>query len=158
MAQGHIGTVTSVAWSHDSIYLATAATDGAVLGWFMDGFWKYSECVTIGSLYSSIVYDRSRRFVYACGLNISLRALDTDKKIAIEQTLPEEINSDDEIPPVTDEEDENLSGSCWEHHIFRFDPAIIIMILRVLTCSLGTVIVKKSPNVCDFWEPRELEN
>ncbi|XP_073393272.1 uncharacterized protein [Physcomitrium patens] len=117
--KGHIGTVTSVAWSHDSIYLATAATDGAVLGWFMDGFWKYSECVTIGSLYSSIVYDRSRRFVYACGLNISLRALDTDKKIAIEQTLPEEINSDDEIPPVTDEEDENLSGSCWEHHIFR---------------------------------------
>lgn len=64
----------------------------------------------------------------------------------------EEINFDDEILLVIDEEDENLSGFCWEYYIFRFDLVIIIMILCVLICFFGIVIVKKSLNVCDFWE------
>ncbi|KAG0583135.1 hypothetical protein M758_3G113600 [Ceratodon purpureus] len=114
--KGHQGTVTSVAWSHDSIYLSTAGVDGGVHGWFMEGFIRYAECVTIGSLYSSIVYDANRKYVYGCGPNIPLRAVDTDKKYWFPQILPDEVE-DEGLPP--EEEDEDVSGSCWEHNIFR---------------------------------------
>lgn len=107
----------SVAWSHDSIYLSTAGVDGAVFSWFMDGFNRYAESVTIGSLYSCIVYDANRKYIYGCGPNIPLRAVDTDKKYHIPQVLPEEATSDES--PADDEEDGDHSGSCWEHHIFR---------------------------------------
>lgn len=83
----------------------------------MDGFNRYAECVTIGSLYSSIVYDANRKYVYGCGPNIPLRAVDTDKKYFFPQILPDEVE-DDGLPP--EEEVEEHSGSCWEHHIFRF--------------------------------------
>lgn len=118
--QGHQGTVMSLTWSFDSIYLSSAGVDGAVFSWFMDGFGRYAESVTIGSLYSTIVYDPNRKYIYGCGPNIPLRAIDTDKKYEFPQMLPEEVNPEDEIP---EEEDGDHSGSCWEHHIFRLVPS-----------------------------------
>ena len=115
--QGHQGIITSVTWSHDSIYLSSGGLDGAVHSWFMDGFNRYAECVTIGTLYSCVLYDGNRKYIYGCGPNIPLRAVDTDKKYWFPQILPENVE-DDGLGP--DQEEEDPSGSCWEHHIFRF--------------------------------------
>lgn len=127
-----MGAVSSVTWSPDSIYLSSAGTDGAVYSWFMDGFLRYAECVTKGSSYSSILYDRNRKYIYACGPHIPLRAVETDKKVAIKQSLPEKASDDGSIE--ADTEDDESSGSCWEHHIFRFSlhGSVLTVILQLV--------------------------
>jgi WD40 repeat protein len=141
--QGHQGTIMSIAWSDDSIYLSSAGVDGGVHGWFMDGFNRYAECVTTGSLYSSIVYDANRKYVYGCGPNIPLRAVDTDKKYVFPQVLPDEVE-DDGLPP--EEEEEEHSGSCWEHHIFRFHVLgfMIIGLCAYLEDNAETIVASSS--------------
>lgn len=126
-----MGAVSSVAWSPDSIYLSSAGLDGAVHSWYMDGFHRYAECVTTGSQYSDVLYDANRKYVYACGLNIPLRAIETEKNAANLQFVPEK-NLDDESHVEPDTEDDQTSASRWEHHIFRsFHQSSICTILVI---------------------------
>lgn len=131
-----MGAVSSVAWSPDSIYLSSAGLDGAVHSWYMDGFQRYAECVTTGSQYSDVLYDANRKYVYACGPNIPLRAIETEKNAAKSQFVLEK-DLDDESLVEPDTEEEESSASCWEHHIFRSFNQSSIFTLLATSSNLG---------------------
>lgn len=114
--QGHLGIVISIAWSPNSIFLSSIGIDGAIYSWFMDGFHRYAECVTKGSVYSCLQYDQHRKVIYACGPDIPIRVIDTDKKIAIQQSFDHRV--DGSLVERYYEGDKH-SEACWEHHIFR---------------------------------------
>lgn len=70
-----------MAWSPDSIYITSAGLDGAIYGWFLDGYHRYLEYVIKGCVYSCLLVDQQRTFVLACGPSLPLRVIDTDKKL-----------------------------------------------------------------------------
>jgi WD40 repeat protein len=139
--QGHLGIVISIAWSPNSIFLSSIGIDGAIYSWFMDGFHRYAERVTKGSMYSCLQYDQHRKVIYACGPNIPIRAIDTDKKIAIQQSFDHRV--DGSLVERYYEGDKR-SEACWEHHIFRC--AHLLMIL-----NLYFLLVFKSHVLCVFF-------
>jgi WD40 repeat protein len=144
-----MGAVSSVAWSPNSIYLSSAGLDGAVHSWYMDGFQRYAECVTTGSQYSDVLYDANRKYVYACGPNLPLRAIETEKNAANLQFVPEK-NLDDESHVEPDTEDDQTSASRWEHHIFRsFDQSSICTIL--VTSKKSQTPSKQSGHVLECY-------
>ncbi|CAM6125201.1 unnamed protein product [Calypogeia fissa] len=79
--KGHTGAVTALAWSPDSIYIISAGLDGAIYGWFLDGYHRYLEYVVKGSVYSCLLVDQQRTFILACGTSVPVRVIDTDKKM-----------------------------------------------------------------------------
>lgn len=113
--QGHKAPVIKTAWSADSIHLASTDADGRIYCWFMDEFYGYAEILSKGSNYTSILYDPTRLFIYACGPNIPLRAFETDKKVASRQVLPEMFSnaefSVDADKSIVSNEDEPVGAS-----------------------------------------------
>ncbi|EFJ36695.1 hypothetical protein SELMODRAFT_437796 [Selaginella moellendorffii] len=91
--KGHINKVTSIAWSSNSVHLASAGLDGATYRWAVDDFRRHEECVTKGSQYASILYDHSRYFLYSCGPGLPLRIISTSNKPPPEilNTFPNEV-------------------------------------------------------------------
>lgn len=95
--QGHKASISTMAWSHDSIHLTSADVDGFIYSWFMDDFYGYARNQALmGSYYTSILYDSSQLCMYVCGPNTPLRVLDTYKKVASRQVLSE-MNSNPEF-------------------------------------------------------------
>ncbi len=113
----------AIAWSFDSIYLASTDRDGVMISWFMDEYAGYSKHVNEGSIYTSILYEPSRQFIYACGPNVPLRIFDTDKISTSRQVLPELFsNPDYQLDPskmYTRLDNHERVGTSLAHLIFR---------------------------------------
>ncbi|CAK9858285.1 unnamed protein product [Sphagnum jensenii] len=125
--KGHKGVISAIAWSFDSIYLASTDKDGVMISWFMDEYAGYSKHVNNqGSIYTSILYEPSRQFIYACGPNVPLRIFDTDKISTSRQVLPELFsNPDYQLDPskmYTRLDNQERVGTSLAHLIFR--PAV----------------------------------
>ncbi|KAL3677625.1 hypothetical protein R1sor_027573 [Riccia sorocarpa] len=81
--KGHTGVVTTLAWSADSVYIASAGADGAIYAWFLDGPHRYLEYVIKGSVHTCLLFDPARTYIIACGPKLPIKVLDTDKKLAL---------------------------------------------------------------------------
>jgi hypothetical protein len=122
--QGHTGVISAIAWSFDSIYLASTDRDGVMISWFMDEYSGYSKHVNQqGSIYTSLLYEPSRQFIYACGPNVPLCIFDTDKISTSRQVLPELFsNPDYQLDPskmYTRLDNQERVGTSLAHLIFR---------------------------------------
>lgn len=129
IVQGHLSHVTSISWSTDSIYLATAGNDGAMYIWFMDGCHRVLECVRKGSNYTSILFDALRESVVSCGPQLPLRVIDTDKKQS--RYILETFSNTDYMdratiepgshPPLMGRRKTEIiaTGEGWVHHVYR---------------------------------------
>ncbi|KAG6542590.1 hypothetical protein Mapa_016061 [Marchantia paleacea] len=102
--KGHTGVVTTLAWSSDSMYVASAGADGAIYAWFLDGGHRYLEYVIKGSIHTSLLFDPARTCIISCGPTLPIRVIDTDKKVGLShgrefKFLPEVLATSNELEP-----------------------------------------------------------
>ncbi|BBN04341.1 hypothetical protein MPTK1_3g03790 [Marchantia polymorpha subsp. ruderalis] len=102
--KGHTGVVTTLAWSSDSMYVASAGADGAIYAWFLDGGHRYLEYVIKGSIHTCLLFDPARTCIISCGPTLPIRVIDTDKKVGLSygrefKFLPEILATSSELEP-----------------------------------------------------------